>query len=69
MDIKTKIHAISPFTAAGDNVSKYSEKPDYYSDVTDNFKHFHLSPPSLHKGFSTDKAMVEIIHSKFWDLI
>lgn len=69
MDLKTEIHGISPFTAAGDNVSKYSEKLDYYNDVTDNFKHFHLSLPFFYKGFSTDKAMVEVIQSQFWDLI
>lgn len=69
MGIKTEIHAISPFTAAGDSVSKYSEQLDYYSDVIDNFKYFQLSPPFLHKGFSTDKAMIEVIQSQLWDLI
>jgi hypothetical protein len=69
MDLKTEIHAISPFTAAGDDVSKYSETLDYYNDVIENFKHFELPIPFLHKGFSTDKPMVEIIQSQLWDLI
>lgn len=69
MDLKSEIHAISPFTAAGDDVSKYSETLDYYNDVIENFKHFELPIPFLHKGFSTDKPMVKIIQSQLWDLI
>ena len=66
---EANIHGISPFTPAGDNVSKYLEEPDYYSDVIINFKKFQLSQPFLHKGFSIDKAMAEVIRSKQWDLI
>lgn len=69
INLKTEIHAISPFTAAGDDVSKYLETLDYYNDVIENFKHFELPIPFLHKGFSTDKPMVEIIQSQLWNLI
>lgn len=69
LKIEINIHGISPFTSAGDNVSIYSDEPDYYQDVILNFKHFHLPLPVLHKGFSTDNAMQEVFNSKQWDLI
>jgi len=68
-DFETNIHGISPFTSAGDNVSKYSEEPDYYNDVHVNFDYFRLPPPFLHIGFSTDETMVQVIQSEVWDLI
>ena len=67
--VAANIHGISPFTSAGDAVSKYSEETDYYSDVISNFTHFNLPPPVLHKGFSTDEGMLPVIQSAQWDLI
>lgn len=67
--LQTEVHGISPFTSAGDAVSKYLENLDYYTDVKNNFDYFNLPSPYLHKGFSTDKAMLEIIRSQQWDLI
>jgi hypothetical protein len=69
LGFETSIHGISPFTSAGDNVSKYLEEPDYYNEVIENFKYFELPLPILHKGFSTDKTMLEIMRSQRWDLI
>ena len=66
---EANIHGISPFTSAGDHVSKYLKEPDYYKDVTTNFNYFKLLPPFLHKGFSTDEIMVQVIQSQLWDLI
>jgi hypothetical protein len=45
------------------------ENLDYYADVMKNFNYFNLSEPYLHKGFSTDKEMVDLIKSGEWDLI
>lgn len=67
--LQTEVHGISPFTSAGDAVSKYLDNLDYYADVKKNFDFFNLPSPFLHKGFSTDKKMVELIHSNTWDLI
>ncbi len=67
--VAANIHGISPFTSAGDGVSKYSEEPDYYNDVIANFNHFNLPQPILHKGFSTDEAMLTVFQSEQWDLI
>ncbi|HEY5368650.1 MAG TPA: class I SAM-dependent methyltransferase [Hanamia sp.] len=67
--LQTEVHGISPFTSAGDAVSKYLDNLDYYTDVKNNFDYFNLPSPFLHKGFSTEKAMLEIIQSQQWDLI
>lgn len=64
-----EVHGISPFTSEGDSVSKYLKNIDYYNDVIKNFDFFKLTPPILHKGFSTDLKMVDFIKSKKWDLI
>lgn len=69
LGLKTEIHGISPFSASGDNVSKYLEELDYFNDVKKNFEYFELSTPVLHKGFSTDEEMIKVIQSKEWDLI
>lgn len=66
---QANIHGISPFTSAGDKVSKYLDELDYYQDVIENFKHFELSLPRLHKGFSTNNDMQQVIKSQLWDLI
>lgn len=69
LDIVCDIHAISPFTSAGDDVSVYISNLDYYDDVHQNFSHFQLCMPHLHKGFSTDPEMIDVISSRQWDLI
>ncbi len=66
---EANIHGISPFSSAGDNVSNYLDELDYYNDAIENFNHFELSLPHLHKGFSTDANMEQVIHSQQWDLI
>jgi hypothetical protein len=64
-----EIHGISPFSPAGDQVSEYLKKIDYYNDVKKNFSRFSNNKPHLHKGFSTDPEMMNIINSYTWDLI
>ncbi len=67
--LNTEIHGISPFNSDGDEVSTYIDSIDYYSDVINNFKYFNLNVPNLHKGYSGDKEMKEIIESNKWDII
>jgi hypothetical protein len=69
LNILCNIHAISPFTSAGDDVSNYISNLDYYKDVQQNFNHFQISVPHLHKGFSTEPEMIDVIRSRQWDLI
>jgi predicted O-methyltransferase YrrM len=64
-----QVHGISPFSPAGDSVSKYSQDVDYYQDTLVNFDHFRLPPPTLLRAYSTDPAAVQLIDSKVWDLI
>jgi len=68
-NIEMNIHGISPFSHAGDNVSKYVASVNYYKDVINNFNYFSLTLPHLHKGYSTDEEMKQIIKSQQWDLI
>lgn len=68
-NLRSQVHGISPFSSAGDTVSKYLSDLDYYKDVLKNFEYFNLPPPHLHKGFSTDIEMKDVIRSKTWDLI
>ena len=67
--LKCEVYGISPFTPAGDAVSKYDEKPNYYEDTLLNFRHFKLPQPHLLKAYSTDQAALELIASKPWDMI
>jgi hypothetical protein len=67
--IACEVHGISPFTSAGDAVSKYREDLDYLRDTRANFEHFGLSQPTLLKAFSADTEAVALIRSKAWDMI
>lgn len=69
LNMTCEIHGISPFTSAGDEVSAYMSNINYYEDVINNFDHFSLSLPMLHKGLSTDTEMIDVIKSKKWDFI
>jgi hypothetical protein len=60
---------ISPFSSAGDAVSKYSRNVDYYTDTLENFAHFKLPAPALIKAYSTDAAAAQLIASRTWDII
>ena len=63
------IVGISPFTSAGDSVSKYLQTVDYHDDTLQNFRQFNLPPPTLVRAFSTDPASVEAIRAREWDCI
>jgi len=49
------VRCISPFSEAGDRVSKYP-RLNYFEDVMLNFQHFNLPRPDCFQGFSTDPA-------------
>lgn len=69
LQIRTTVSAISPFTKAGDSVSRYLDNLDYESDVRASFRYFHLPQPHLIKDFSTDPKALDFIRSRKWDLI
>lgn len=62
-------HGISPFSSAGDKVSKYLEEIDYLEDTLENFRYFSLPEPELLKAYSTDDIAIERIREKKWDCI
>jgi len=64
-----QVHGISPFSPAGDSVSKYRNDVDYYADALQNFDHFGLPHPALLRAFSTDASARDLIASIPWDLI
>jgi predicted O-methyltransferase YrrM len=67
--LDTTVTGISPFSSAGDSVSKYGTGLDYKADTLQNFAHFKLPPPELLQGYSTDASAVDLILSRAWDII
>jgi len=63
------VQGVSPFSSAGDSVSKYRRNIDYYEDTVKNFARFSLSAPALLKAFSTDEAARKLIASRTWTFI
>jgi hypothetical protein len=63
------VYGISPFSLAGDAVSKYQSDVDYYADTLKNFRHFSLPAPGLLRAYSTDEAAAELIASRDWSCI
>jgi hypothetical protein len=63
------VQGISPFSSAGDAVSKYRRNVNYFDDTLKNFTHFNLPPPALLKAFSTDETAKNLIASRAWAMI
>jgi hypothetical protein len=63
------VAGISPFSAAGDSVSRYRDGIDYLEDTLSNFRAFSLAEPELLRAYSTDPESVKMIHSRPWDCI
>jgi hypothetical protein len=64
-----QVCGISPFSPAGDAVSKYRQDVDYYQDTLANFEHFGLPHQTLVRAYSSDSVAVQFIESKTWDMI
>lgn len=64
-----EVHGISPFSAAGDAVSRYLTGIDYWTDTLRNFDHFGLPHPHLLKALSTEPVARAHIQSRPWDMI
>jgi len=67
--IACKVCGISPFSSAGDSVSRYLEGVDYYADTLQNFDSFSLPPPQLLRAYSTDPTAQALIRSRAWDIM
>jgi predicted O-methyltransferase YrrM len=68
-NLTVEVCGISPFSSAGDSVSRYRDNVDYFEDTLKNFEHFKLPRPKLLKNFSTDAEAKQFIASKQWDMI
>jgi hypothetical protein len=64
-----EISGISPFSPAGDSVSRYRDNVDYFEDTLAHFNHFKLPLPQLLRAFSTDPGAEKFIASREWDII
>ena len=60
---------ISPFSSAGDAVSRYRRDVDYQADTLQNCAHFSLPAPALLKAYSTDEAAQKLVASRAWSVI
>lgn len=67
--ISCSVYGVSPFSPAGDAVSKYRSDINYYEDTLANFDHFNLPHPQLLKAYSTDPAAVELIGTTGWEMV
>jgi SAM-dependent methyltransferase len=63
------VYGISPFSNAGDSVSRYLASVDYYADTLRNFDAFNLPHPHLLRAYSTDPQAQELIRSRSWDMV
>jgi len=64
-----QVYGISPFSEAGDSVSNYKNRVDYYQDTLKNFDHFKLMHPHLVRAYSSDPAALDLIRSQSWEMI
>jgi SAM-dependent methyltransferase len=64
-----RVCGVSPFSPAGDSVSRYIRDLDYFEDTLVNFRAFSLPPPQLIRGFSTDPNVIKGFSSTSWDLV
>jgi len=67
--IACEVWGISPFSSAGDSVSRYLRGLDYYADTLKNFSFFSLPPPELVRSYSTEPSALERIRSRAWDIV
>ena len=64
-----EVFAISPFTPAGDSVSRYRRNVDYYQDTQVNFDQFSLPHSTQLRAFSTDETALTLISGRPWEMI
>jgi hypothetical protein len=64
-----QIGAVSPFSSAGDAVSRYEEQLDYFDDVRTNHDHFNLPLPEFCRHLSTAPEAGNFISQREWDVI
>jgi hypothetical protein len=69
LNIRCEVFGISPFSPAGDSVSRYRKDVDYLEDTIANFDHFGLPRPHLLRAYSTERAAADLVSLKAWHMI
>ena len=69
LNYRCDIGCISPFSSAGDSVSKYIDTVNYLDDTLVNHQYFNLETPEICVEFSTSEKAKLFISQKKWDLI
>jgi predicted O-methyltransferase YrrM len=64
-----ELYGISPFSSAGDQASRYSDRVDYLADTQQSFRRFSSKPVHLLKAYSTDATARDYITARSWDLV
>jgi len=63
------VGCVSPFTPAGDSVSRYGEQLDYLADMQLNHRHFGLPLPEVCRQYSTASEAQAFIAGRPWNVI
>lgn len=66
---RCEVTGISPFSSAGDSVSRYRKDLNYRDDTLTHFRYHSLPEPTLVNAFSTDPEALKAIASRQWDMI
>ena len=69
MGYDVELTGISPFTSAGDEVSRYNKNINYKADTNSNLKRFGASNVRLIEAFSTDSFALSALEGEKYDLI
>jgi hypothetical protein len=69
LGIDGSVTGISPFSPAGDSVSRYQASVDYLQDTQLNFRAFDLPDPELLRAYSADQIATECITQGAWDAV
>ena len=64
-----EVTGISPFSSAGDSVSRYRKDLNYRDDTLTHFRYHALPEPTLVNAYSTDPDALQVIASRKWDMI
>jgi SAM-dependent methyltransferase len=64
-----RVCGVSPFSPAGDSVSRYIRNLNYFEDTLANFRAFSLPSPRLIRGSSTDPSVIREFSSNSWDWV
>jgi len=67
--INCQVGCVSPFTSAGDSVSRYEERVDFHEDMLHNHRHFGIDLPEVCRHYSTAAEARQFVRGRQWDII